>query len=177
MNGLGDVGKSLSNAIMKGVGRSVARAQESRPLPVDVLESDEEYLVVFDAPGATKSDVQVRYVDRTVLVRIDRFREFFESFEMRFPGRGLSLDGHVDLPEDAAVDPDAASATLTKRGTLEVRLPKRRSTGEHGVAVADEADADDGPPDHDDGGLDLEGADSDHDADGDDGPDHDADAA
>jgi len=120
-----DVGESLGNTVVETVGRAVGRAQERRQLPVDLLESDDAYLAVFDAPGAVREDVQVRFEDGAVHVRIDRFREFREGFEMRFPGRGLSLDGRVYLPADAAVDPEGASATLTDEGTLHVRIPKR----------------------------------------------------
>jgi len=124
-----DIGESVSNAVLQRVGRASARAQEARGLSTDVLESDDAYLVVFDAPGATGSDVQVRYLDGAVEVRVDRFRPFHEGFEMRFPGRGLALDGEAQLPEGAAVDPDGATATLTERGTLEVRLPKADDDG------------------------------------------------
>jgi HSP20 family molecular chaperone IbpA len=148
-----DIGESVSNAVLQRVGRASARAQEARGLSADVLESEDAYLVVFDAPGATGSDVQVRYVDGVVEVRADRFRPFHEGFEMRFPGRGLALDGEADLPEGAAVDPDGASATLTERGTLEVHLPKT------------DDDADDGPS----GSVTLTGdADDTHDAEADD---------
>ncbi|PSP22817.1 molecular chaperone Hsp20, partial [Halobacteriales archaeon QH_10_65_19] len=119
-----ELGGSVGSRVLESVGRTVGRAQERRPLPVDLLESDDAYLAVFDAPGAMKTDIQVRYDDGAVLVRIDRFREFHEGFEMQFPGRGLSLDGRVDLPEDAAVDPTQASATLKQDGTLHVTLPK-----------------------------------------------------
>jgi HSP20 family molecular chaperone IbpA len=122
---LGDIGRSVGSAILQRVGRAASKVQESKPLPVDLLESDEAYLVVFDAPGATGSDVQVRYVDGAVHVRIDRFRDFYEGFEMLFPGRGLSLDGQADLPADAMVDAESASATLTEHGTLRVRVPKK----------------------------------------------------
>ncbi len=116
------IGTSVGKRIFERVGRLAGRVQETRPLAADVLESDDEYLVVFDAPGATQSDVQVRYVDGDVLVRIDRFREFHEGFEMRFPGRGLSFDGRVELPDDA--DAEAASATLSATGTLNIRIPR-----------------------------------------------------
>jgi len=86
--------------------------------------------VVFDAPGATASDVQVNYDDGAVEVRIDRFREFREGFEMVFPGRGLSLDGRARLPEDAAVDASSARAELRDEGTLYVFLPKVDDQGE-----------------------------------------------
>jgi len=124
MSGLGEFGKSTMNAILERVGRGVSRVQERKPLPYDLLESDEAYLVVFDAPGATRSDVQVRFLEGEVQVRLDRFRDFHEGFEMRFPGRGLSLDGRAELPADASVDVSEASATLSTNGTLRVRIPK-----------------------------------------------------
>ncbi|WP_439025543.1 Hsp20/alpha crystallin family protein [Haloarchaeobius sp. DT45] len=122
---LRDIGKSVSDSVLKQVGRAASQVQENRPIPVDVLESDDAYLVVFDAPGATQSDVQVRYVDGSVEVRIDRFRQFYEDFEMRVPGRGMSLDGHARLPDDALVNAEDARATLRKNGTLEIEIPKR----------------------------------------------------
>lgn len=128
---LRELGRSVGNAVFQRVGRAASKVQETRPLPADLLESDDAYLVVFDAPGATGSDVQVRFADGAVLVRLDRFREFHEGYGMVFPGRGMSLDGRVELPPDAEVDANAASATLTDSGTLEVRVPKQeRTTGD-----------------------------------------------
>jgi HSP20 family molecular chaperone IbpA len=132
-----DIGESLGNTVLENVGRAVGRAQERTPLPVDLLESDDAYLAVFDAPGATTTDVQVQYDDGAVEIRVDRFREFFQGFDMRYPGRGLSLDGRVELPPDAAVDPGDASATLKNNGTLHVRVPKVDPDGES-VEITDE---------------------------------------
>jgi HSP20 family molecular chaperone IbpA len=119
-----ELGETIGNTVVESVGRAVGRTQEQRPLPADLLESDDAYLVVFDAPGVDGADVQVRFEDETVFVRLDRFRDFHEGFEMRFPGRGLSLDGDVTLPADALVDPTEATATLKDNGTLQVRIPK-----------------------------------------------------
>jgi HSP20 family protein len=119
-----DIGESLGNAVMENVGRAASQAQERTPLPADLLESDDAYLVVFDAPGAVHSDVQAQFRNGAVEVRVDRFRAFREEFEMRYPGRGLSLDGHQQLPDGAAVDPDSATAEITDNGTLTVRIPK-----------------------------------------------------
>ncbi|NHX37164.1 MULTISPECIES: Hsp20/alpha crystallin family protein [Halolamina] len=124
MTKLGDIGGSAVDAVMERVGRGVSRVQERKPLPYDLLESEDAYLVVFDAPGVEPSDVQVRFVDGEVQVRADRFRSFHEEFETRFPGRGLALSGRARLPPDAVVDADGADATLTENGTLEVRIPK-----------------------------------------------------
>ena len=137
-----NIGRSVGSAILQRVGRAASKVQESKPLPVDLLESDDAYLVVFDAPGATGSDVQVRYAEGAVLVRIDRFRDFHEGFEMLFPGRGLSLDGRADLPGDATVDVEAATATLTENGTLQVRVPKRAAEAAEAEETAEvETDA------------------------------------
>jgi HSP20 family molecular chaperone IbpA len=121
--------EDVGDAVFERLGRAASQMQEESPLPVDVLESDDEYLVVFDAPGATASDVQVNYVDGAVEVRVDRFREFREEFEMVFPGRGLKLDGRAELPPDAVVDADAACAELRDNGALYVFLPKDESAG------------------------------------------------
>jgi HSP20 family protein len=134
---LREVGESVGEAVLDQVGQASARLQERRPLAADVLESDDAYLVVFDAPGAESADVQVRYEGHTVAVRVDRFREFQEGFETRVPGRGLSLSGEVDLPTGAEVDVDAAEATLTDSGTIRIHVPKLAG----GAAGADAGDA------------------------------------
>jgi HSP20 family molecular chaperone IbpA len=117
-----DVGEAVSERVFETVGRAMGRAQEQRGLSVDLLESEDAYLAVFDTPGVLGRDLQVRYEDGAVHVRVDRFRDRREGFEMRFPGRGLALDGRVDLPE--GVDPESASATLLENGTLRVQVPK-----------------------------------------------------
>ena len=121
---LKDVHSSISSSLYRQVGRAKSRVQEYRSLPVDVLEDEVSYLVVFDAPGVESEDVQVRYVDGDVRIRVDRFRSYREGFEMRFPGRGLALGGDAELPADALVDPDAATARLTEVGTLNIEIPK-----------------------------------------------------
>ena len=138
MTDLGDLGGSVVRSAMERVGRGVSKVQERKPLSYDLLESEDDYLVVFDAPGAEHSDVQVRFVDGEVQVRVDRFREFHEEFEMRFPGRGLALSGRAQLPGDAVEAADA-TATLTDAGTLQVRVPKSGESTD--VPVAEEADA------------------------------------
>lgn len=125
------LGESVGSTVFETVGRVFGRAQEQRPLPVDLHESDDAFLAVFDAPGAHPADVQVKYEDCAVVVRIDRFRDFYDGFEMQFPGRGLTLDGRAEFPDGATVDPAAASATLKDDGTLHVHIPK-------GAAEADD---------------------------------------
>lgn len=114
----------MGETVIESFGRALGRAQERRPLPADLYEGEEAFLAVFDAPGASAADIQVKFEDGAIVVRVDRFREFYPDFEMQFPGRGLTLDGRVSLPADATVDPEAASATLQGDGTLHVEVPK-----------------------------------------------------
>lgn len=137
------VGESVGSAVFRTLGQVMARTQEKRGLPVDLLESDDAFLVIFDAPGAHSSDVQVRFEDETVFVQLDRFRSAHEGYEMTYPGRGLALDGEATLPEDATVDPTAGTAVLKDDGTLHVRLPKVEEETEHsGSDIEAEADSD-----------------------------------
>ena len=149
-----ELGETIGNTVVESVGRAVGRTQEQRPLPADILESEDAYLVVFDAPGVEGPDVQVRFEDG-VVVRLDRFREFREGYEMRFPGRGLSLEGSVRLPDGAAVDPSGASATLTQNGALQVCLPKAGPAGN-----ADQASPEAGEEGHSEDEASAEGGDA-----------------
>lgn len=117
--------RTLGRAAVEGASRLADRVQQPRSLPVDLLEGEAEYLAVMDAPGVEHSDVQVRFVDDELLVRVDRFRSHYEGLEMLDPGRGMTLEGRVRLPPDAGIEPREAEAHLTDRGTLEVHLPKR----------------------------------------------------
>lgn len=148
-----DFAESVGSEVLKRAGRAASRFQEESPLPVDMLEGDDEYLLVFDAPGADASDVQVSYEGSEVHVRVDRFRGFREGFEMVFPGRGLTLEGSATLPEDAVVDAESASAELQDDGMLYVFLPKHGEdpTSIDVTASAPDAHEDDAASDDGDG--------------------------
>lgn len=150
---LESIGESVSEALLRRAGRVSSRVHESHGVDADVLESDDAYLLVFDAPGAQPSDVQVRFVDGAVHVRIDRFRDYFEGFDMLFPGRGLSLDGKAELPPDARVDPTTATAVLTKHGTLEITIPRDEPREGKEIDVEPEGAGD---PDNDASGSDSD---------------------
>ena len=123
-----DIGRSLPETVLQRLGRAASRVHEESPLPADVLESDDAYRIVLDAPGASPSDISLQVSDGTLEVRIDRFRPFNEGFEMVFPGRGLELDGSVPLPED--IRPAEATATVSDHGTLVVTVPKTENDAE-----------------------------------------------
>lgn len=118
------IADSVEELVYETVGQGLSQSQECKPLPVDLLENDEEFLLVFDAPGASARDVQIEYDDGTVSVRVDRFRDHYDEYELQVPGRGLTLRGTASLPGDAHVDPEQARATLTETGTVQIFLPK-----------------------------------------------------
>ncbi|EMA69717.1 HSP20 type chaperone [Halorubrum aidingense JCM 13560] len=140
MSGLIETGRSVFREALERVGRGWSKMQERRPLSYDLLESDDAYLVVFDAPGVRGEDLNVTFLDHTVEVKLDRFREFHDGYELLFPGRGVSLSGSADLPRDANVTPQGANATLTRSGTLQVEIPKKQDAQD--VAVVEEDDPD-----------------------------------
>jgi HSP20 family protein len=143
MSAIRDLTESVADTVLENVGRAMARAQERRPLNTDVLETDDAIRVVFDAPGADAEDVQVRFEDGAVHVRIDRFREYREGYSMLFPGRGLTLSGRATLPREVHLEPEAATATLHENGTLHVTIPK--TAGEPAGARTDEGSEPDEP--------------------------------
>jgi len=147
---LRDIGERVGRTVLEAVGRAASRVQERKPLSADLLESDDAYLAVFDAAGATAGDVDVRFDDNTLFVRVDRFREFYEEFEMRLPGRGLSLEGSVELPVEARVEPREATATVTDAGVLRVRVPKADGDGGTRVTVSGAGDENQHDDDHGD---------------------------
>ena len=142
MSGIVEAGRSAARRVLERVGRGWSKMQERRPLSYDLLESDDAYLVVFDAPGVRGEDLNVTFLDHTVEVELDRFRDFYDGYEMVFPGRGVSLSGSADLPRDANVTPEGANATLTRNGTLQVEIPKNDDASDVAVVEEDDADAD-----------------------------------
>lgn len=133
-----EFGKAIGESLTRGLGRLAGRLKAEAPVDVDVLESDEEILLVLDAPGADADDVQVRYETGDVVVNIDRRRANRPGYEMQFPGRAMSIQGRATVPRDVAIDADRARARLRDDGTLYVFLPK--TTAEGGDEPAEAAD-------------------------------------
>ncbi len=112
---------AAGRAMVDTLGRTASRLQARRPLAVDLLESEDAFLAIFDAPGASSDSVGVEYENATITVTVHRSRE--TPGEVRFGGRPLAQSRSVQLPT-SAVDFDGASATLSGNGTLHVQIPK-----------------------------------------------------
>jgi len=87
----------------------------------DLLESDDEYILLVDLPGATAETTEVRFEDGRIVVEGRREKSIPDGFRYVREDRSLFLDAELPLPPDA--DGDEAGAAMD-RGVLEVTLPK-----------------------------------------------------
>lgn len=91
------------------------------PSDADVLESDDEYLLVVDVPGATSDSTTLTTGVGRLTVEAERPGPDAE-YEVVFGDRPETLEFELPLPPDA----DGANAEASvDRGVLEVRLPRR----------------------------------------------------
>lgn len=136
----GGLGNAVGYRLYHQVGRARSHLQETKHVSVDILENDESFLFIFDAPGIAAEDIDVRFVDDTIYVTLERYREYREGYRMRFPGRGMTLSAEAPLPEHAIVEPEDAIATVTDAGTLQVELPRALQASEPTDAEATATD-------------------------------------
>lgn len=98
----------------------------------DLLESDDEYVLLVDLPGATPETTEVLFEDGRIAIEGRREKSTPEGFQYVRENRPLFLDAELPLPPDA--DGDAADAEMD-RGVLEVVLPKRTEGGSRRIPV------------------------------------------
>ncbi len=118
----------------------------------DLLESDDEYVLLVDLPGATPETTEVRFEDGRIEIEGRREKSTPEGFRYVREDRSLFLDAELPLPSDA--DGDNADAEMD-RGVLEVVLPKRITGDARRIPI----DASDEGADESDVGTDAAGDD------------------
>jgi HSP20 family protein len=103
-----------------GAGRAVARRWTPA---LDVVETDEHFVLRADLPGLSENDVSIEFDDNVLTISGER------KSEHEHTGKGYyrversfgSFSRSLTLPE--GVDADAVKATF-ENGVLEVRIPK-----------------------------------------------------
>jgi len=91
--------------------------------PMDLVETDDQFVLRADLPGVAEDDVQIEVEDRTLTVSGERKAEHevseagYHRVERAFGAFSRSLT----LPD--GVDPAAVAASFD-RGVLEIRIPK-----------------------------------------------------
>lgn len=104
------------------------------PVFVDVLESDDAYLLVVDLPGTTPETVDAWVEDRRLRLEAQREKDIPPEFRYLREDRSLFIDAQFPLPPDVT-DTDA-EATL-QQGVLELRLPKTTSASDEQIPVTE----------------------------------------
>ena len=107
---------------------------------VDVLESNEEYLVVTDLPGTHAGTIDVSATGGRLRIEARREKDVPREFRYLQEDRALFLDGDLPLPPDASTE-DASGSV--EKGVLELRLPKRDRTAGSSIPI-DGTEADTG---------------------------------
>lgn len=88
----------------------------------DLLESEDEYLVVVDLPGASADTVDVTVEASTAHIEARREKDQPPEYRYLKEDRSLFLDADLRLPPDAT---DQGATASVENGVLELRLPKR----------------------------------------------------
>ena len=103
---------------------SAANSTARRWTPaMDLLETDDEFVIRADLPGMSESDVSIELEDNVLTVSGERRTEHEDKREgfYRVERSYGSFSRSLTLPK--GVDPEAVNASFN-RGVLEVRVPK-----------------------------------------------------
>jgi HSP20 family protein len=102
--------------------------------PMDLLETDEHFVLRADLPGLKEDDVRIEVEDSTLTVSGERRSEHEANGEgyHRVERSFGSFSRSLTLPK--GVDPEGVSARF-ERGVLEVRIPKPEERKPRRVAI------------------------------------------
>ena len=112
----------LFNAAFEGPGGSNGPARRWTPA-MDLLETEEEFVLRADLPGMSESDVSIELEDNVLTVSGERKTEHEDKREgfYRMERAYGSFSRSLTLPK--GIDPEAVTAAF-QNGVLEVRVPK-----------------------------------------------------
>jgi HSP20 family protein len=102
--------------------------------PMDLVETDEHFVLKADLPGLDEGDVNIEVEDNVLTVSGERKAEHEDKREgyVRVERAYGSFRRSLTLPE--GIDPEAVSASFEK-GVLEVRIPKPEQRKPRKVAI------------------------------------------
>jgi HSP20 family protein len=102
---------------------------------MDLVETDEDFLLHADLPGLSESDVNIELEDNILTISGERKAEHEDKTQgyYRVERASGSFSRSLTLPE--GVDPGAIKASFDK-GVLEVRIPKPEERKPRKVAIS-----------------------------------------
>jgi HSP20 family protein len=103
--------------------------------PMDLAETESDFVLRADLPGLTEGDVNVELDDNVLTVSGERKAEHEERKEgyYRVERASGTFSRSLTLPE--GVDPEAVKASFDK-GVLEVRIPRPQERKPRKVAIS-----------------------------------------
>ena len=113
----------LFNAAFEGPGGGNAAGARRWTPAMDLLETEDEFVLRADLPGLSESDVHIELEDNVLTVSGERKTEHEDQREgfYRMERAYGSFSRSLTLPK--GIDPEAVTAAFD-RGVLEVRVPK-----------------------------------------------------
>ena len=102
---------------------------------MDLLETDDAFVLRADLPGMSESDVNIELEDNVLTLSGERKAEHEEKSEgfYRVERASGSFSRSLTLPK--GVDPEAVNASFD-RGVLEVRIPKPEQRKPRKITIA-----------------------------------------
>lgn len=96
---------------------------EMKSMSIDLVESDDEFVVTADLPGFERDEVEIQVTDHTLRIEAEHEEVTEESEEeyLRRERRHESMRRSIRLPDE--VDKEGVSARM-KNGVLTVTLPR-----------------------------------------------------
>jgi HSP20 family protein len=103
--------------------------------PMDLVETDDDFVLRADLPGLAENDVNIELEDNVLTISGERKTEHEEKQEgyYRVERASGSFSRSLTLPE--GVNPEAIKASFDK-GVLEVRIPKPEERKPRKVAIS-----------------------------------------
>jgi HSP20 family protein len=103
--------------------------------PMDLVETDEHFVLRADLPGLGEDDVKIEFEDGTLTVSGERRAEHESKNEgyYRVERAFGTFSRSLTLPK--GIDPEAVSASFD-RGVLEVRIPKPEERKPRRIEIA-----------------------------------------
>jgi|SRR5947209_15540337 len=118
-----------------GAGAGAGNALRRWIPPMDLVETEDDFVLRADLPGLSESDVNIELEDNVLTISGERKAEHEERKEgyYRVERASGSFSRSLTLPD--GVNPDAVRAAFEK-GVLEVRIPKPEERKPRKVAIS-----------------------------------------
>jgi HSP20 family protein len=103
-------------------------------MPLEVYETDNEFVVKAELPGVKKEDVDVVVRENYLIIRAEKKEEHKEEKQNVYVSERIygKVERVIPLSPDADVENIKASF---KDGVLEIRIPKKATTKEKKITI------------------------------------------